>query len=69
MKEAAETDDLTHSINYSDLTKEIRGSIRNESVFASLEEFSLHTYDALLQKGSLLDKYRGKVSELGICVV
>ena len=69
VKEAAETDDLTHSINYSDLTKEIRGSIRNEPVFASLEEFSLHTYDALLQKNSLLDIYRGKVSELGICVV
>ena len=69
VKEAAETDDLTHSINYSDLAKELRGSIRNEPVFASLEEFSLHTYDALLQKNSLLDKYRGKVSGLGICVV
>ena len=69
VKEAAETDDLAYSINYSDLAKDLRGSIKNESVFASLEEFSLHTYDALLQKNSLLDKYRGKVFELGICVV
>ncbi|EDR13349.1 uncharacterized protein LACBIDRAFT_309110 [Laccaria bicolor S238N-H82] len=66
VKEAAKTDDLAHSINYSDLAKEL---IRNEPVFASLEELSLHTYDAFSQKNSLLDKHRGKVSELGICVI
>lgn len=49
VRQAASTDDLSHSINYAALADRLRESLHPEATFGSLENFATYVFETLLE--------------------